>query len=60
LGWVLLEQKHYQEAEKELRQAVAIDEKIPEKQLGGGMAYCLLQEVMEGRKLNKRKTASGR
>jgi hypothetical protein len=31
LGWVLLEQKLYEEAEKELRKAVAIDEKIPEK-----------------------------
>jgi hypothetical protein len=54
LGWVLLEQKCYKEAEKELRLAVALDEKIPEKQLGGGMAYCLLPEaikkVMEGRK----------
>ena len=50
LGWVLLEQKLYEEAEKELRKAVAIDEKIPEKQLGGGMAYCLLPEAMEGRK----------
>jgi tetratricopeptide (TPR) repeat protein len=50
LGWVLLEQKLYEEAEKELRKAVALDEKIPEKQLGGGMAYCLLPKVMEGRK----------
>jgi len=54
LGWVLLEQKRYKEAEKELRLAVALDEKIIEKQLGGGMAYCLLAEVrkkvMEGRK----------
>ena len=51
LGWVLLEQKRYKEAEKELRLAVALDEKIPEKQLGGGMAYCLLPEAMEGIKL---------
>lgn len=54
LGWVLLEQGFYEEAEKELRKAVDIDEKILEKQLGGGMAYCLLPEamkkVMEGRK----------
>ncbi|MEG5039307.1 MULTISPECIES: tetratricopeptide repeat protein [unclassified Microcoleus] len=54
LGWVLLEQGFYEEAEKELRKAVALDEKILEKQLGGGMAYCLLPEamkkVMEGRK----------
>jgi tetratricopeptide (TPR) repeat protein len=54
LGWVLLEQGLYKEAEKELRKAVDLDEKIPEKQLGGGMAYCLLPEaikkVMEGRK----------
>lgn len=54
LGWVLLEQKLYDEAEKELRKAVDLDEKIIEQQLGGGMAYCLLAEVrkkvMEGRK----------
>lgn len=50
LGWVLLEQGLYEEAEKELRKAVNLDEKIPEKQLGGGMAYCLLPEAMEGRK----------
>jgi tetratricopeptide (TPR) repeat protein len=54
LGWVLLEQGFYEEAEKELRKAVDLDEKILEKQLGGGMAYCLLSEamkkVMEGRK----------
>ena len=54
LGWVLLEQGFYEEAEKELRKAVDLDEKILEKQLGGGMAYCLLPEamkkVMEGRK----------
>jgi tetratricopeptide (TPR) repeat protein len=54
LGWVLLEQGFYEQAEKELRKAVDIDEKIIEKQLGGGMAYCLLPEamkkVMEGRK----------
>jgi len=51
LGWVLLEQGLYKEAEKELRLAVYLDEKIPEKQLGGGMAYCLLPEAaMKGRK----------
>ncbi len=50
MGWVLLEQGLYEEAEKELRKAVDLDEKIPEKQLGGGMAYCLLPEAMEGRK----------
>ncbi|MEG4489549.1 tetratricopeptide repeat protein [Microcoleus sp. D2_18a_B4] len=51
LGWVLLEQGLYEEAEKELRLAVSLDEKIPETQLGGGMAYCLLPEAsMKGRK----------
>ena len=63
LGWVLLEQGFYEEAEKELRKAVELDEKILEKQLGGGMAYCLLPEamkkVMEGRKdqTNKKQRA---
>jgi hypothetical protein len=52
LGWVLLEQKLYEEAEKELRKAVDKDEKIPAKQfgVGVGMAYCLLPEAMKGRK----------
>jgi tetratricopeptide (TPR) repeat protein len=56
LGWVLLEQGLYKEAEKELRLAVALDEKIPEKQLGGGMAYCLLPEAsMKGRKPQRKR-----
>jgi len=50
LGWVLLKKKQYQEAEKELRQAVAIDQTIEGKELGGGMAYCLLEEVLEEEK----------
>jgi tetratricopeptide (TPR) repeat protein len=53
LGWVLLKQKQYQAAEKELRQAVAIDQAIKEKQLGGGMAYCLLEDVLEAKKDRK-------
>jgi tetratricopeptide (TPR) repeat protein len=56
LGWVLLEQGLYKEAEKELRLAVYLDEKIPEKQLGGGMAYCLLPEAaMKGRKPQRKR-----
>lgn len=47
LGWVLLEQKNYQMAEKELRVAVKLDQNIPEKQIGGGMAYCLLEDILE-------------
>lgn len=50
LGWVLLKQKQYQAAEKKLRQAVAIDQKIEGKQLGGGMAYCLLEDILEDKK----------
>lgn len=50
LGWVLLKQKQYQAAEKELRQAVAINEAIEGKELGGGMAYCLLEDVLEEKK----------
>lgn len=50
LGWVLLQNKQYQAAEKELREAVATDKAIPGKQLGGGMAYCLLEDVMEEKK----------
>ena len=47
LGWLLLKKKQYQAAEKELRQAVAIDQAIEGKDLGGGMAYCLLEDVLE-------------
>jgi tetratricopeptide (TPR) repeat protein len=50
LGWVLLKHKQYQAAEKELRQAVAIDQAIEGKELGGGMAYCLLEDVLEKKK----------
>jgi hypothetical protein len=50
LGWVLLNKKQYQAAEKELRQAVAIDQAIEGKELGGGMAYCLLEDVLEAKK----------
>ncbi|WP_445172255.1 tetratricopeptide repeat protein [Microcoleus sp.] len=50
LGLVLLKQKQYQAAEKELRQAVAIDQAIEGKELGGGMAYCLLEDVLEEKK----------
>ena len=57
MGWVLLEQKLYEEAEKKLRKAVDKDEKIPAKQfgVGVGMAYCLLPEAMEGIKLQTNK-----
>jgi len=50
LGWVLFAQQDYAQAEKELRKAVDLDERIVERQLGGGMAYCLLPKVMERRK----------
>jgi tetratricopeptide (TPR) repeat protein len=47
LGWLLLKKKQYQATEKELRQAVAMDQEIEGKEIGGGMAYCLLEEVLE-------------
>jgi tetratricopeptide (TPR) repeat protein len=60
LGWVLFEQKLYDEAEKELREAAKFNDELkkdPAKKtlpLSGGLAYCLLPEVrkkvMEGRK----------
>jgi tetratricopeptide (TPR) repeat protein len=46
LGWALLAQKNYVEAEKELKQAIAIDDQITEAQIGGGMAYCFLGETL--------------
>src|SRR6476620_7338478 len=53
LGWLLLKLKKYPAAEKELKQAVYLEEKIKVKQLGGGMAYCLLEDVMEEKKDKK-------
>jgi tetratricopeptide (TPR) repeat protein len=55
LGWVLSKQKQYPEAEKKLQVAVAIYEVIQEKPLGGGMAYCLLEDVLEDKKDKKDK-----
>ena len=50
MGLVLLNKKQYQAAERELRQAVAIDQAIEGKELGGGIAYCLLEDVLEEKK----------
>ena len=53
LGWLLLKLKKYPAAEKELKQAVYLDEFLKEKQIGGHMAYCLLEDVMEEKKEKK-------
>ena len=50
LGWALLAQKNYPAAERELRQAIAIDDQITEEQIGGGMAYCFLGEALTEQK----------
>lgn len=50
LGWALLLQKKYQEAQQALELAIEIDRKIPDKKdkpSGSGMANCLLAEVLE-------------
>ncbi len=47
LGWALLKQEKYTEAEGHLKTAISIDERIPENQIGGGMAYCFLAYVYE-------------
>lgn len=47
LGWAMLKQKKYAEAEQHLQSAIALDERIPENQIGGGMAYCFLAYVYE-------------
>ncbi|MEC4984578.1 MAG: tetratricopeptide repeat protein [Oscillatoria sp. PMC 1068.18] len=47
LGWVLLEEKKYAEAEAELKRAIELDDKIEEYQMGGAMADCLLAEVYQ-------------
>lgn len=47
LGWALLKQEKYVEAEGHLKTAISIDERITENQIGGGMAYCFLAYVYE-------------
>ncbi len=47
LGWALLKQKKYKDAAKHLKMAITIDERIPENQIGGGMAYCFLAYIYE-------------
>ncbi len=47
LGWALFDQKQYDEAIKALNTAIELDQKIPGKQIGGGMAYCLLAKTLE-------------
>lgn len=42
LGWALLNQEKYQEAEVYLKRAVGLDQGIKGNQIGGGIAYCLL------------------
>jgi len=45
LGWALLKQDKFIEAEAHLKMAISIDERIPGNQIGGGMAYCFLAYV---------------
>ncbi len=47
LGWALLKQEKFIEAEQHLKTAITIDEAIPGNQIGGGMAYCFLAYVYE-------------
>ncbi|MBL1260688.1 MAG: tetratricopeptide repeat protein [Thiotrichaceae bacterium] len=47
LGWALLKQDKFIEAEAHLKTAISIDERIPGNQIGGGMAYCFLAYVYE-------------
>lgn len=50
LGWALLQQKKYPEAEQELNKAIEIDKRFPnpeDKLPGAGMANCFLAETLE-------------
>jgi len=47
LGWSLLKQERYDEAQEEFETAIALDRSIPEEQIGGGLAYCLLAHTFE-------------
>ncbi|MEB3279691.1 MAG: tetratricopeptide repeat protein [Lyngbya sp.] len=46
LAWAFLQQEKYTEAEQKLKAAIQLDQQIPEKQIGGGMAYCLLGKAL--------------
>jgi hypothetical protein len=45
LGWALIAQQRYAEAQIELEKASAQDAKMVEKQLGGGMESCFLAQA---------------
>jgi tetratricopeptide (TPR) repeat protein len=45
LGWALIAQKRYAEAQVELEKASAEDAQIAEKQIGGGMESCFLAQA---------------
>ena len=45
LGWSLIEQGEITEAERQLKQAIAIDKSFPATPPGTGMAYCMLAFV---------------
>jgi Tfp pilus assembly protein PilF len=45
LGWALIAQQRYAEAQVELEKAAAQDAQIAEKQIGGGMESCFLAQA---------------
>lgn len=51
LGWALMNQEKYDDAQEYLETAITIDKSITEDQIGGGMAYCFLAYVLEKQEL---------
>ncbi|MFN7716285.1 MAG: tetratricopeptide repeat protein [Pseudanabaenaceae cyanobacterium] len=49
LGWTYLEQKRYNEAERELKTAIKIGNKLPDDTLGRGIASCFLGHIYNGK-----------
>ncbi len=49
LGWGYVEQKRYDEAERELKKAIQIGESLPDDTLGRGVASCLLGHIYNER-----------
>lgn len=47
LGWALLDQKKYDEAEVYLQKAIDLDQGIKEDQIGGGVGYCLMGHLYQ-------------
>ncbi|MGA9379988.1 MAG: tetratricopeptide repeat protein [Phormidium sp.] len=47
LGWALFDQKQYDLAIPELNKSIELEERLGSNDVGSGMAYCILAEILE-------------